>query len=278
MSKRKKKIPKFYIQKRSKKFEAFSEEKYLRSLRKSGLSKLQQDQVFCEVRENIKDYFSTALLHRATYKAILRCSRLFAANYDIKRSIYNLGPTGYPFEILCSEMLKAKGFKTKVSVIKKGKCVKHEVDVVARRKDFNLFCECKYHAKKYHKNDIKVPLYVHSRYLDVKEGNPGDEFQYAVISNTDFSKDAISYAKGVGLLLYSMNYPKRNTFIDIIRKYKVYPISALKSLRVKDRKDLLEKGIVVVKQVDRDILLNLSLTDSQMEKILQEVKILTRPN
>ena len=46
---------------------------------------------------------------------------VIAANYDIKRAIYNLGPTGYPFEILCAQMLMAKGYETKVSVIKKGK-------------------------------------------------------------------------------------------------------------------------------------------------------------
>ena len=278
MSKKKKGLSSFYIQKKSKKFEAFNEKKYLKSLRQSGLTKTQQDKIFNEVSENINDYFSTTLLHQKTYKAILRCSRVFAANYDIKRSIYNLGPTGYPFEILCSEILKAKGFVTKVSVVKRGKFVKHEVDVVARRNDFSLFCECKYHSRKFHKNDIKIPLYVHSRYLDIKEAHPYDEFSYAVMSNTQFSKDAINYAKGVGLHLYSMNYPKRNTFIDIIQKYKVYPITVLKSMRVRDRKLLFEKGIVVVKQVTRSCLEEIHLPENQITKILQEVKVLTRPN
>lgn len=279
MSKKSKKtLNKIMIRKKSNSFEEFSEKKYRQSLIRAGVSKIHTDQIVEQIQQRMKDYFSTSLLHNATYKAILKISKVHAANYNIKRAIYNLGPTGYPFEILCAEMFKAKGFKTRVSVTKKGKFVKHEVDVVARRDDINIFCECKFHNHKFHKNDIKIPLYVHSRYLDIKEGNPYDTFKYALITNTLFSEDAIKYAEGVGLLLYSMNYPKKNTFIDLIRRYKVYPITALKSLRVRDRKKLLESKIVVIKQIKRASLEELDLTELQITKVLQEIKILTRPN
>lgn len=272
----KKKNPPAKIRKKSRKFENFNEKKYLKSLRRSGLNRKQQLDIFKEVNE--KDYFSTTELHKETYKALLKRSRVFAANYNIKQAIYNLGPTGYPFEILCAEMLKAKGFQTKVSVMKRGKFVRHEVDVMAKRADLSIWCECKFHEKKTYKNDIKIPLYVHSRYLDLKEGNPNEDFRYALISNTDFSKDAIRYASGVGLLLYSMNHPKKGTFCDIIKKYKVYPITALKSLRVRDRKQLLEKGVVVIKQVQTEDLKELGLQQNQITKVQQEIKLLTRPN
>ena len=45
--------------------------------------------------------------------------------------------------------LKAKGFETKVSVMKDGCFVKHEIDVVAKRDDRNIYAECKFHNKKY---------------------------------------------------------------------------------------------------------------------------------
>ncbi len=266
------------VRKKSRSLEDFSELKYKRSLQKAGLSKKNCDEIFAEITPKLDDYFSSAELHYKTYKAILKRSKIFAANYDIKRAIYNIGPTGYPFEILCAEMLKAKGYVTKVSVFKKGKCVKHEVDVIAKREDGSIYCECKFHNKKVHKNDIKVPLYVHSRFLDIKEANPEENFIYALISNTEFSEDAIKYSNGVGLLLFSMNYPKRNTFIDIIKKYKVYPISVLKSLRVRDRRSLLEAGIVVVKQLTEEHLFEIGLTSLETTKVMQEVKVLTRPN
>lgn len=268
---------KYHIQKSTNIFEEFNEKKYRRSLEKTGLN-LTECHEISEVVGDIHNYFSTKELHQATYKALLKKSKLHAANYNIKQAIFRLGPTGYPFEILCAQMLNAKGYETKVSCMVKGIHVKHEVDVIAKREDGDIYCECKYHSKKYHKNDIKIPLYVNSRFLDIKEAHPELNFEYAIFSNTQFSKDAIRYANGVGLQLFSMNYPEKNTFCDIIRKYKVYPVTVLKSLRVKDHNDLLEKGIVVIKQIEPDHLKALGLKPPQITKVMQEVRILTRPN
>jgi len=277
MSKRKPSRNTQFIKKNSNDYEALNEEKYKKSLKRSGLNLKMREKIVHEVG-GIENYFSTKDLHKATYKAILKHSKLYAANYNIKQAIYNLGPTGYPFEILCAQMLEAKGYKTKVSCMVRGVNVRHEVDVIAQRDDQNIYCECKFHSQKLSKNNIKVPLYVHSRYLDIKDANPHLTFKYALFSNTDFSKDAIKYAKGVDLLLYSMNYPKKDTFCNIIKKYKVYPVSVLKSLRVKDFKALLDNKIVVIKQVKRSDLENLGLKPIQITKVLQEIKVLTRPS
>ena len=266
-----------YIEKSDNHFEEINTRKYQKSLKRSGLNLTMRDKIVQEIGD-IENYFSTKELHKATYKAILKHSQLYAANYNIKQAIYALGPTGYPFEILCAQMLKAKGYQTKVSSIVRGQHVKHEVDVVAKREDLSIYCECKFHKRKYFKNNIKIPLYVHSRYLDIKEANPTLNFKYALISNTDFSKDAIKYANGVGLLLFSMNYPKANTFCDIIKNYKVYPITILKSLRVKDCNALMGKKIVVIKQVKKSDLIRIGLGPDQITKVLQEINLLTRPN
>jgi hypothetical protein len=266
------------VRKKSRLEEYFSERKYKASLKKSGLPWGKCSEIFNEVVPKLNDYFSTAELHNKTYRAILKRSQVFAANYDIKRAIYNLGPTGFPFEKLCGEMLKAKGYKVRVSVLKKGKLVKHEVDVIAEREDNSIYCECKFHNKKVRKNDIKIPLYVNSRYLDLKEANPGETFQYAIISNTEFTTDAIKYSEGEGLLLFSMNYPKQNSFIDLIRRYKVYPITVLKSLKSRTKKQLIKSGVIVIKQVKLKQLLSFGMEEYEAEKVMQEVKVLTRPN
>ncbi|MBD66252.1 MAG: hypothetical protein CME62_13660 [Halobacteriovoraceae bacterium] len=265
------------IQKRSKNEEPFDFSKYRKSLRKSGVTKHQANNLVEELGD-IKKYFSTAELNYKTYKLLLRKSKVLAANYNLKQAIYSLGPTGYPFEILCAELLKVKGYTTRVSVIKKGKWVKHEVDLIAKRDDGCIYGECKFHNKKNIKNDIKVPLYVHARFLDIKEGNPREEFQPALFTNTFFSKDAIKYARGVNLSLYAMNYPRKNNFIDLIQKYKVYPITSLHSLKKSSQQRLLDQGIVVIKQLNRKNLLPVCRNENELVKVLQEVKILTRPN
>lgn len=267
-----------YILKRSKEKEKFSISKFKKSLEECGVDKQNSEDVVKELSLSAHQYFSTDQLHKATYKALLKRSALYAANYNIKRAIYQLGPTGYPFEILCAAMLEAKGYETEVSKIKKGQFITHEVDVIGRRDDHNIYCEVKFHNKKYHKNDVKIPLYVHSRYLDLKAGIQDEVFDYAVISNTAFSKDAITYSEGVGLLLFSMNYPHKDNFVDHIKRYKLYPITALKSLKVSEKKKLLDKKIVMIKHIQEDDLEALGISQNRKTKIFQEIKILTRPN
>jgi hypothetical protein len=162
--------------------------------------------------------------------------------------------------------------------MRRGKKVKHEVDVEALRDDGNIYCECKYHVNRNHINNIKVPLYINSRSLDIAQANPALKFTYAVISNTKFSKDAINYCIGEGLLLYAMNYPQKDTLIDIMKNYKVYPITALHSLRKREKDQLLKLKVVVVKQINESILTQLEIEQDRIKKILQEVYILTRPN
>jgi hypothetical protein len=272
-----KKRLKTYIKKGSNQLEPFDYSKYKKSLLKSGVKKTHVADIVDEIGSP-KKYFSTKELNKKTYKLLLKRSKVIAANYNLKQALYSLGPTGYPFEILCSYLFRAKGFKTRVSVVKKGEFVRHEVDVIAERADKVLYCECKFHSQKRHKNDIKLPLYVHSRYLDLKAANRGRDFTYALLTNTCFSKDAIKYSIGVGLELYAMNYPTKNNFVDLIVKYKVYPVTALHSLRSKDKKNLLNNRIVVIKQITTEELFKIGLEESCAEKVMQEVTILTRPN
>ncbi|WP_412471301.1 restriction endonuclease [Halobacteriovorax sp. RT-2-4] len=272
-SKKTKKL-KYIIQKVNKTFEEFDKKKFKRSLEAAGVSEKASQEIVKEIAEELDPFSTSTAIHQKTYRALKRRSKLDAANYNIKRAIYKLGPTGYPFEILCAEMLRAKGYKTQVSVVKKGKFVKHEVDVVASRADGDIYCECKFHNRKYYKNDVKIPLYVYARYLDIKEANPHLNFQYALISNTQFSEDAIKYAKGVNLMLFSMNYPKKNTFCDLIQRYRIYPITVLSTLRAREKKKLLDKGIVVIKHVNRACLKALDLSDSEVRKVLNEIKVL----
>ncbi|MEH0861925.1 MULTISPECIES: restriction endonuclease [unclassified Halobacteriovorax] len=276
MSARKNKKLKYLIRKVNRTYEEFDKKKFAKSLKAAGVSKEDTEDIVNEVYQGLEPLSSTTKIHQQTYRALKKISKVDAANYNIKRAIYKLGPTGYPFEVLCAEMLKAKGYETQVSVLKKGVNVLHEVDVVAERADGDIYCECKFHNRKYYKNDVKIPLYVHSRYLDIKEANPELNFQYALMSNTQFSEDAIAYANGVGLLLYSMNYPKKNTFCQLIQKYRIYPITALSTLRAREKKALLQRNIVVIKHLERKHLEKLGLSKNEINKVMREVKLLLK--
>ncbi len=262
-------MKKFYIKKYSGFVEEFDKKKLKDSLILTGVSKKIASEVIQELVPKIKPGMSTTRVHNLTFQSLQKKSKIHAANYRIKRSILELGPSGYPFEILCSELFKAKGFKTEVGVIIKGEFVSHEVDVVAIKPGCTIMAECKFHNFKKHKNDIKTALYIYARSLDIKNNKKSREFdQYAICTNTHFSKDAITYAKGVGMKLLSLNKDPECSMIGNIIKHKLYPITCLRTIKKKLIPILLERKIVVISHLEKHINVLEELNYDQHDKFL----------
>ena len=268
-----------FVKKKSNEIEEFDKNKFKKSLTLSGVESADCDDIIDCLEPQICEGTSTREIHKLTKKALEKKSRILAANYHLVRGIYELGPTGYPFEILCAQMLEKKGFETEVGVVMQGEFVTHEVDVVAKREDFNLLCECKFHNKNSGTSDVKVALYINSRFHDILGHHGKDSYDsYAIITNTSFSKDAIAYAEGVGLKLFSLNYPVKDTFTDHIIRYRLYPITCLKTLRKMDIQFLLGKGIVVIKQLKENIHLleERKVAPKKINEIQREINLLIK--
>lgn len=62
-----------------------------------------------------------------------RNEQALAIRYDLKRALMELGPSGYPFEKLISDLLRKFGYRTKTNLTLQGKCVSHEIDVIAEK-------------------------------------------------------------------------------------------------------------------------------------------------
>ncbi|PKV50558.1 restriction endonuclease [Aquimarina sp. MAR_2010_214] len=180
-------------------------------------------------------------IYKKAFALLKKHNRISASRYSLKRALFNLGPTGYPFERLVGALLKEKGFKTKVSVILNGECVTHEIDVLAE-KDGNVYAiECKFHSDIKATSNVKVPLYINSRFLDIqKEWNTDSNNsthlkQGWLVTNTRFTTDAVNYGKCVRLTLLSWDYPKNNGLKANIDTYALYPVTALTTLTKKEK-------------------------------------------
>ena len=78
-----------------------------------------------------------------------------------------LGPTGFPFEQFVAEIFKAEAYSTITDQIVQGKCVEHEIDVVAWKEKELIMVEAKFHTDFNLKSDLKIVLYVKARYDDI---------------------------------------------------------------------------------------------------------------
>lgn len=233
----------------------FSEQKLRRSLEKSGASEDQIHYILGEIETNLFEGMSTKQIYKLAFSLLKNDSRHLAARYHLKKAIMELGPSGYPFERYISEILKLQGYTTQVGQIVQGKCVNHEIDVIAEKDNHVFIIECKYHNQRGTICDVKVPLYIHSRFKDVEEQllsastRVKKTYQGWVATNTKFSADALQYGNCAGLTLLGWDYPSKNGLREQIDRLGLYPITCLTSITKAEKQRLLEKNIVLCKEL-----------------------------
>ena len=233
----------------------FDVEKLINSLRRAKANEALIQQIIAQVESQLYDGITTKKIYQMAFKMLKGKSRVSASKYKLKKALMELGPTGFPFEKLVGKIMAHEGFDTKVGVIVQGNCVQHEVDVIAKKDNNHYMIECKYHSDQGRFCNVKIPLYIHSRFLDVEkqwERQKGHETKLhkgGVYTNTRFTTDAIQYGKCVGLLLASWDYPRENGLKDRIDKSGLHPLTALTTLTKAEKTKLLDKGIVLCKEL-----------------------------
>lgn len=253
------------------------------SLRKSGAEEKIITQILNTVQDELYDGITTEEIYERAYNMLRQFKSSCAARYKLKRAIYELGPTGFPFEIFIAEILRYSGYKVEVSKILQGACVSHEVDVVARKNDHVYLIECKYHSLKGAKCDVKVPLYIHSRFEDIRKKMSNGEQAAAshqgwVVTNTRFTQDAVTYGRCAGLYLLSWDLPEGDALKDRIDRLGLHPITTSTLLSAREKQYLLDKKVVMVQQLLSEPfwLDQLRVGERRKERIMDEFRQLSK--
>ncbi len=255
----------------------FDREKLKQALSFSGAAPEEQEKIALMVESRIYDGIPTKRIYQMAFDLLKKESYRNAGRYKLKNAIMEMGPTGFPFEVFVGKIFETMGYEVETGVIVQGKCVQHEVDVIARKPGEMIMIECKFHMESSSKSGVQVPLYIQSRYLDVKaawEKQYGTNLHYrgGVVTNTRFSEDAIQYGNCAGLVLISWDYPSDKGLKYWIDKTGLQPVTSLISLTKKDKQFLLDRGIVLCSQLEenKDLLKEMGATGFQVRKILNE--------
>lgn len=273
----------FKITKKSGEIIPFDVEKLRRSFVRSGANEKDINEVVAQLYNYVHEGISTRKLFKLAYSLLRKKSIEVAGRYRLKNAIMDLGPTGYPFEKYIGELLKYQGFEVEVGTIVSGECISHEIDVIAWQNQKKIIVECKYHSNTHTKSDVKVALYIHSRFIDVvnawkkTDQNKFDDYQAWVITNTRFTEDAENYARCTGLNLISWDYPSQGSLRERIDISGLYPITAMQSISKKEKQILLEKGIVLCKSLSADNLKEMGIVGNTARKVLHEAYSLCTP-
>ena len=261
--------------------EFFKIEKLRRSLRRAGASADEINDIVGEVSKTLYDGVQTQEIYRHAF-ALLRDSRPpAAARYSLRRALFNLGPTGFPFEKFLARLFQIDGYSTKTGITINGKCAPHEIDLAAYKESHSFVGEAKFHSRPGVKSDLQVAMYSYARLLDLKDSKVcADDVcgirEFWLITNTKFTSTAQHYGNCVGLKMLSWDFPKNNNLHDRIQRAGVYPVTVLQNLNSAQAETLIARDIILCRDIieHESILRHLHLPKRKHEALLQEVRSL----
>lgn len=238
--------------------EVFDPARLVVSLERAGAGVHTAENIARTVTATVMPGMSSREIYSRAFSLLRKEARPVAARYALRRALLELGPTGHPFEDFVSHLFKKDGWQVETRKIIQGRCVQHEVDFYASHPEQNTFlaAELKYHNDPGYKTDLKVALYVKSRFDDIFSCDPVLRScpidRGILVTNTKFTSEAIAYAQCSGVELLGWGYPVDNTLFMYMNRLKVYPITALTSLSLAEKRLLIDQGTVAVDEIVED--------------------------
>ena len=258
--------------------EPFDPSKLEHSLEHAGASSTMRARVLSHVMRELKPGMMTEEIYRHAFDVLRREEEPpVAARYSMKRAVFALGPSGFPFEQFFAEVLRAEGWRVRADVTLMGRCAPHEVDVLAEKDGKRVGIEAKFHNDPGGKTDIKDVLYVHARYHDLSQTpEPSSRVDEGwLVTNTRFTRNAIRYAQCSNLTLIGWDYPTSRGLLAMIEEAHVHPLTALTTLSEGEKRRLLEQKIVLCRSVQTPHLLQeYGVKPASISKVVEEARAL----
>lgn len=273
-----------HIQKADGTIELFDGAKLEASLRRAGAGMHTASSIREKIEKSIVAGAGTHEIYKRAFTLLRASTRAAAIRYGLRRALFELGPSGHPFEDFVAELFRKEGWKVEWRKIIPGKCVPHEVDIYAKKDNHHLAAELKYHNDPNYKTDVKVALYIKARFDDIWQCDPRSGVVCPVdsgylITNTKFTEAAIQYAQCSGIGLVGWSFPTEGNLYDRIIAAQIYPITALTLLRKSEKRLLIDQGIVTTEQLDnnRAALRSLGLSPNRIGAIAAEIQSVKTP-
>jgi hypothetical protein len=262
----------------------FDRSKLKRSLLKSGASPAMIDDVLQMIEKHVYEGISTKSIYKMAFGLLKKNSNANAARYNLREAIRLLGPAGFFFEKYIARLFSSEHYETKINMVLRGQCVTHEIDVLLKIKDLISMVECKFHIGRDATTDVKVPMYILSRFNDLKEKrheifSKNDAISKCwIVSNNRFTSDAVDFAKCSGLNLLCWDYPKGDNLKNKIDNRQLYPITCLTTLTLSEKEKLLILDIILVHEIvnNREDLEKIGLSPNRIKNVIKEASELCK--
>ncbi len=262
----------------------FNPEKLKISLLKSGANSDVVNDILKSIRKELYEGIPTKKIYKMAFALLKKEANAHAARYNLRSALQLLGPSGFFFEKYIARIFQAEHFETKLNLTLQGKCISHEIDVLIKKNNLISMVECKFHAGREAVSDVKVPMYILSRFNDLKDKeysifSKKDSISKCwIVTNNRFTSDAIAFAKCSGLNLLSWNYPELNNLKTKNDFDYLYPVTCLTTLSLGEKDKLLILDVLLVKEIvnNSECLEKIGLSPNRIKNVLKEASELCK--
>lgn len=256
----------------------YNPSKLRQSLLKSGASQMTVSAILHTIEKEIYEGISTKQIYKMAFSLLKKVSNSHAARYNLKEAVRLLGPAGFFFEKYIARLFAAEKYQTVTNFVLQGNCVSHEIDVLIKKDSEIAMVECKFHMGKDAHSDVKIPMYILSRFNDLKEKRHiiftrNDIVSKCwIVSNNRFTSDAIAFGKCSKLNLLCWDYPENNNLKTKNDRNHLYPVTCLTTLSLAEKDKLLVQDVILVKEIinNSECLEKIGLSPNRIKNVLKE--------
>ncbi len=231
--------------------------KIRRTLLRAGAKPELIERILESVNRQIRDGMSTRALYSIVRRELKRASRCLASRYNLRDALLKLGPAGFRFEKYVASILGAYQYETATPEDEfAGLCVRHEVDVVAKKNGRTIMIEAKFRNKFGESVNLKDTMATWAAFVDFVEGAKTGKCPHFdevwIVSNGRFSERALQFGVCRGIRMVGWG-AEEHSLPRLVDHATLYPITVIDDIRSDELDAFAENNLMLCREIaERD--------------------------
>jgi hypothetical protein len=253
----------------------FDREKVVRTCLRMGANRRIAFEVADKVEARLYNGIPTSKVLQMIFRLLRKHKPTIRHFLDLRKGL-SLMSSKPEFEKFVQILLAHHGFEVSPNQIIRGKCVGHEVDAIARKDGVTYFVESKHHSNYHTPTGLDESRIARAVLEDVTEGFVLGKSDLKIdramiVTNTRYSEHARRYGKCRNILQIGWSSPINLGLQNMIEEKELYPLSCLRGLKSENRMQLVNSGIVLMKQLVEEEPSKLAIETGIPREILKKI-------
>lgn len=233
--------------------QAYDRNKVMRTIRNYGIADENVEAVVDEIERHLYDGIRTRDILRLVRTMGRRYQPAVGERTNVRRALGLFRPKP-DFELYVRALLAGSGYEVEEGRILQGRCGEHEVDAIAKKDGITYFVEVKHHYNHHKMTGLDEGRIARAIVEDVQEGYKEGRNHFTVdkamiVSNTKLSAHAKRYAVCWDIKHIGWDHPKDENIAGMLANKRLCPVTMIKGINARMRKNLVHAGIVTIGQL-----------------------------